>query len=103
MVEHLAQKQAEHGHITASTEWFPACSFLDDTARALSEALETLQPGLYLLDGNPGWSFWQIAVALNQGMGENWEVRPTSDFHWNNRLIDNRLNVASIGSRLPQG
>jgi len=96
MVEHLAQKQAEHGHITASTEWFPACSFLDDTAMALSEALETSPPGLYLLDGNPGWSFWQIAVAVNRAMGANWDIRPTSDFQWNNRLIDKRLSVASI-------
>jgi dTDP-4-dehydrorhamnose reductase len=103
MVEHLAQKQAERGHIAASTEWFPACSFLDDTARALSGALDTCPTGLYLLDGNPGWSFWQIAVALNRAMGANWETLPTRDFQWNNRLIDNRLSVASLGSRLPQG
>ena len=38
MVEHLARKQEEQGHITASTEWFPACSFLEDTARALAGA-----------------------------------------------------------------
>lgn len=103
MVEHLAQKQAEHGHVAASTEWFPACSFLEDSARGLAGALDQAAPGLYLLDGNPGWSFWQIAAALNRAMGENWEIRPTRDFQWNNRLIDNWLSVVSIGSRLPQG
>jgi len=103
MVEHLAQKQAEHGHITASTEWFPACSFLDDTARALSGALETSPSGLYLLDGNPSWNFWQISVALSRAKGEGWEIRPTSDFRWNNRLIDNRLNPVLISEKLVSG
>jgi dTDP-4-dehydrorhamnose reductase len=102
MVEHLAQKQVEHGHIAASTEWFPACSFLEDTSRALLGALETSRPGLYLLDGNLGWSFWQIAVALNRVMGASWEIRPTRDFRWNNRLIDNWWSVVSIAARLPQ-
>ena len=91
MVEHLAQKQAEHGHIAASTEWFPACSFLEDTARALAGALEGAKAGLYLLDGNPGWSFWQIAGALNRAMRGGWEVRECQDFRWNNRMVDPRL------------
>jgi dTDP-4-dehydrorhamnose reductase len=95
MVEHLVQKQAEHGHIAASTEWFPACSFLDDTARALAGSLETSPPGLYLLDGNPGWSFWQIAGALNRRTGAGWEVRASEDFRWNNRMLDPRM--APIG------
>ena len=95
MVEHLAQNQAEHGHITASTEWFPACSFLDDTALALATTLETFPPGLYLLDGNPGWSFWQVACALNRRMGAGWEVRASEAFRWNNRMLD--PSVAPIG------
>ena len=96
MVEHLAQKQAEHGHIAASTKWFPACSFLDDTARALAGALDQAAPGLYLLDGNPGWSFWQIAVALNRALNAGWQVRESRDFRWNNQLLDRRLGMFSV-------
>ena len=103
MVEHLAQKQEEHGHIAASTEWFPACSFLEDTARALTGALNAASPGLYLVDGNPGWSFWQITVALNRAMGANWEIRPTSDFRWNNRLIDKHVAAGGISEKLASG
>jgi dTDP-4-dehydrorhamnose reductase len=101
MVEHLAQKQAEHGHIASSTEWFPACSFLDDTARALVDALD-LPPGLYLLDGNPGWNFAQIARGLNLAMGGHWDVRACDDFRWNNCMVDNKLTSGSITLRLPQ-
>ncbi|MFM6172513.1 MAG: hypothetical protein ACKPB4_10320, partial [Sphaerospermopsis kisseleviana] len=52
--------------------------------------------GLYLLDGNPGWSCWQIAGALNRAMGAGWEVRESKDFTWNNRMEDNRLGSVSI-------
>ena len=100
MVEHLAQKQVEHGHITASTEWFPACSFSEDTARALAGALEGAAAGLYLLDGNPGWNFWQIAEALNRCMRAGWEVKEGKDFRWNNRMGDNVLRCVSIASRV---
>ena len=99
MVEHLAQKQEEHGHITASTEWFPACSFLEDTARALAGVLNGSAAGLYLLDGNPGWSFWQIALALNRAMDSGWEVRESRDFRWNNRMTDKNLPRISLQSR----
>jgi dTDP-4-dehydrorhamnose reductase len=100
MVEHLAQKQAEHGHISASTEWFPACSFLEDTARVLVETLENCAPDLYLLDGNPGWNFWQIAVGLNRAMGGSWEVRATTEFVWNNLLNDSRLSRSDISESI---
>ena len=100
MVEHLAQKQAEHGYIAASTAWFPACSLLDDTARALAGALEGAPAGLYLLDGNPGWSFWQIAVALDRAMQAGWEVRQNWDFRWNNHMVDKRLGMISVADLL---
>ena len=100
MVEHLAQKQAEHGHIAASTEWFPACSFLEDTALVLVQLLESSQAGLFMVDGNPGWSFWQIAQALNQVMQGSWDVRGTEEFRYNNRLLDQRVLCRSIVVKL---
>jgi dTDP-4-dehydrorhamnose reductase len=100
MVEHLAQKHAEHGHIAASTEWFPACSFLEDTARVLAGMLESAESGLFMIDGNPGWSFWQIVQALNQVMQASWDVRATEEFRYNNRLLDQRFLPQSINAKL---
>ena len=102
MVEHLAQKQAEHGHITASTEWFPACSFLEDTAQALVGILGRDVAGIYLLDGNPGWSFWRIACALDQAMASGWEVRQSNEFKWNNRMVDKNVRLSGITAVLDQ-
>jgi dTDP-4-dehydrorhamnose reductase len=91
MTEYLAQRQAEDGFIAVSTEWFPACSFLEDTARVLAKVVDDAVAGLYLLDGNPGWNFWDIATALNSATGQHWEVRRSCDFKWDNRLVDKRL------------
>ena len=99
MVAYLIARQTEHGRIAASTEWFPACSFLDDTARAVVEVLD-LPSGLYLLDGNPGWSFAQIAQGLNLAMGGHWDVRACDDFRWSNCMVDSKLTAASIALRL---
>ena len=100
MVEHLIRRQAEDGRIAASAEWFPACSFLDDTARVLTGVLEGWGPGVYLLDGNPGRSFWQIVCSLRLVMGRAWTVDKTDDFQWNNRMEDSELRVPSIELRL---
>jgi dTDP-4-dehydrorhamnose reductase len=101
MVDHLARQHAEKGHIDASTQWYQACSFLDDTARVLADLLEGGATGLYHLDGNPGWSFHQIVGELNATMDAKWCVRPTADIKVNNLMRDRRLPPASIGARLP--
>ena len=91
MVDFLYRRQAEHGHIHASTAWFPACSFLNDTARVLADVLEGFEPGTYLLDGNPGLNFLQIATALDREMSAAWKIRATEDFRYNNLMRDDRL------------
>ena len=100
MVSHLFRQHAEHGHVTASTRWFPACSFLDDTARVIADVLEGGSPGLSQLDGNPGWDFRRIATELNRSMGAEWSIRTTEDFRANTRMLDARLPSVSIAMRL---
>jgi len=103
MVEHYMRHQREQGHIGVSTDWFPACSFLEDTARVLSDLLERPSPGLHQLDGNPGWDMHQVVCALNRIMGAGWDVRPTNDLRMNNMMRDGRLKSASIEDRLRGG
>ncbi len=103
MVRHLLRQHAEHGHITASTRWFPACSFVDDTARALVDLLERGASGLYQLDGNPDWDFRRIVTALSRALDGGWDIRATEDVRLNTLMRDARLAPASIAMRLGQG
>jgi dTDP-4-dehydrorhamnose reductase len=100
MVDHLARQHAAQGSIDASTRWYRACSFLEDTALVLADLLEGRATGLYHLDGNPGWSFHQIVEALNATMDAKWRVRPTEDVTVCNLMRDGRLPTASIENRL---
>ena len=100
MVDFLARQQTEHGRIEASTRWLQACSFLDDTARVLADVLERFPPGLYHLDGNPGWNFHRLACALNRAMGGPWIVQPCQGLRLNNMVRDERLPSVSIEARL---
>ena len=64
--------------------------------RVVIDVLDGTEAGLYLLDGNPGWSFWQIACALNQAMASGLEVRESKDFRWNNRMVDKNMPISAI-------
>jgi dTDP-4-dehydrorhamnose reductase len=97
MIDFFDRQVREHGHAVASSRFFPACSFLDDTADALLRALSA-PPGLYMVDGNHGWSLFDIARALAATHG--FSVVETTDLDRDERMLDPRLAVASLRSRL---
>lgn len=100
MVAHLDRMHCEKGMVSASQRWFPACSFLDDTADALCSLMETRQRGLYHVDGNPGWSLFEIVLRLNRLRGKPWQVIPEETPAGTNRLLDPSVPVRSIARRL---
>ena len=100
MVEHFMRCQREQGHVSVSTGWFQACSFLADTSRMLVDLLERPSCGLHHLDGNPGWDMHRIVRALNRVIGAGWDVRPANDICMNNLMRDDRLKTGSIADRL---
>jgi dTDP-4-dehydrorhamnose reductase len=100
MVAHACREMAAQGFVGASTAWQPACSFIDDTARALVRAL-AMPPGLYLLEGNAaGHDFATILEALARVQRRDWRVRRHADYVHDQRLLDARLGVEPIGARL---
>jgi dTDP-4-dehydrorhamnose reductase len=100
MVAFLEDKMRQEGRVAASTRWYPACSMLDDTVRALLE-LSSAEPGLYMLDANERWTFYDIALALNARHGGRWRVEPTEDFVFDQRMRDERIQLPSLKERLP--
>ncbi len=94
------ERHAQHGALPLSERWFPACSFLDDTAAALLELEQRSASGVFLLDGNPGLSLYGIGTALSRLHGGRWRVRPTSEPARNNLMRDERVNVRPITDRL---
>jgi dTDP-4-dehydrorhamnose reductase len=100
MIDHLERTMQEHGEVRASTRWLPATSFLVDTAEALA-VLPASPPGLYMLDSNTGWSFFDIARALSGLHGQRWTITATDDFVYDQRLVDGGVSMPSLAQRLP--
>lgn len=96
MIDFLAKQEV----VRASEKWFPACSFLADTAVAL-QSLAHATPNLYLLDSNGRWNFYQIATALNDLHGTPWRIEKTADFIYDQRMRDPRPNMPLLDKRLP--
>ncbi len=87
------------GVVRASRKWLPACSFLEDTAAALIK-LATMPPGLYHLDSNKHWNFFEIATSLNHRANLPWKIEPTEDFIYDQRLLDTNLTLPPLSARL---
>lgn len=99
MDAHGARAMREHGVIRASTRWLPACSFLEDTAEALVVASRL--GGLRMVDANARWSYADIVTALDAAGSRGWTIERTDDFVYDQRLVDDSLEVPSLRARLP--
>ena len=99
MVDFLEKQMAENGEVRASTKWYPACSYFQDTSAALYQLAQG-HSGLYLVDSNKKWTFFEIANALNAKHGNRWKLTPTEDFVYDQRMIDERVNIPALDKRL---
>lgn len=106
MIDFFDRNQRESGAVEASTRWLPACSFLSDTAAALLEMSISRSAdfpgGIYQLDGNPQWTFFEIASALSAKHGSPWTVRASDSFVYDQRMIDPRVPIKPIEMKLPE-
>lgn len=100
MIDFFDKQQREHGQIGASRKWYPACSFLSDTIEALLK-LANGEPGLYQVDSNRRWTFYEIASALNELHGNKWNIVPNDDFVYDQRMVDDRVPIPPLDMRLP--
>lgn len=100
MIDYFARQMKELGEVRASNKWYPASAFLEDTAAALAK-LPAKPPGLYMLDSNRSWTFYEIACALNEKHGHPWKVTATEDFVYDQRMLDDSLDMPPLSQRLP--
>jgi dTDP-4-dehydrorhamnose reductase len=99
MIDLFEKQMTASGHINASRKWFPVCSFVRDSAAALSW-LATAKPGLYQINSNTRWNFFEIASALNEKHGRRWNIVANDDFVFDQRMIDPRIQIPSLQASL---
>lgn len=99
MIDYLHRTADSDGRIQASTRWYPACSFLEDTAESLCRLTHGYPSGTHHLDGNPGLSLYEIVIQLNRLQGRGWTIVQTADPAKNNLMIDERITIIPITQR----
>lgn len=96
--------QTQRGHVAASQAWRPACSFMEDTALALTGLLRERASGLVQIDSNAdeGHDFCSIVQALKIVFArDTWIVRPDRDYVHDQRLHGGGSLVPPLSRRLP--
>jgi len=96
MIDFLHRTMQTNGQIEASTKWYPACAFLEDTADGVYRLIDAYERGTYQLDGNPELTFHEIVTSLNRLHGEHWTIVPTETPVQNNRMLDDRITIKPI-------
>lgn len=99
MLSAFEDQQVKNGFVSASTKWLPACSFITDTCDALIR-LSQAEAGLYLIDSNEKWNYFEIASALSRLHGDRWKIVPNEDFVYDQRMIDSRVGMPTLARRL---
>lgn len=101
IVDFFERGMKNEGVIKASIKWLPACSFLEDACESMIQLATIFPPGTYMLDSNERWNIYEIAVALNEKFHFGWQIEATEDYVFDSRMIDERVKMVSLKSRLP--
>ena len=102
MSHYLSDTMAAKHEIAASHRWLPACSFVMDTAAALLDLAMSRGSGnrIFHIDGNRGWSFFEIATALNSYLKQSWKIRQDDSFVYDQRLLGDLVAHCDLSRRL---
>ena len=103
MLEALHRMSEVKGVVQASTAWRPACSFIGDTVEAMLGLVDAGEAGVFHIDSNveDALSFFDVASRLARMHGADWKIIPTQDYVHDQRLLDDRVQMPSLASRLP--
>jgi len=103
MVDFLHNEFSKKGEIEAGDQYFPSCSFLEDTAAGLFNIIMNFDKGIFHLEGNPGISFYEIVTALNTLNNNNWQISKIDTPVIDNRMTDAHIQIQSIKRTLYPG
>ena len=98
MIASLDKQMKNTGKIKASTKWFPSCSYVQDTVGIMGQSL-TFSEGIYQLNSNTDWSFFQIVTALKNYFNKDWNIVQTKDYEHDQRMIDDRIKIKTLNER----
>ena len=98
MIDYLYKEMDKNGEIKASSKWYPSCSFMEDTAAGIFDAIQNHSNGTYLINSNDSFSFYEIVSNLKK-IHPNFKVTEQRDFIQDIRMIDERIHIKKLSER----
>ncbi len=88
MLAYFEEQQNIKGYVAASKKWFPACSFVKDSVREIYRIVTKEDPGIFMIDSNDRFNFFEIAEILNKKNGKRWKIIEDNSFIFEQRMVD---------------
>jgi dTDP-4-dehydrorhamnose reductase len=98
MIDYLYKEMEKSSVIKASSKWYPSCSFMEDTASGIYDAITNHKEGIYLINSNDHFSFFEIVNHLSK-IHPTIKVLEQKDFIQDIRMIDNRIKIKKLSER----
>lgn len=98
MLAYFDNEMKNKGVLKASNKWYPACSFVSDTVKELFRIVREESPGLYMIDSNDAYTFYELALWLNKKHNNRWKIEQDDSFSFEQRMIDNKTQVKKLST-----
>ena len=94
------ENTASHVEVmSTSASWLPSCSYVDDTSDIIIAATQ-YQPGIYMVNSNTKWTFYEIAFALKELYHKDWKIVPVKSDIRDRRMLDDRVKIPDLKNKL---
>jgi dTDP-4-dehydrorhamnose reductase len=98
MIDYLYKEMEKSNVIKASSKWYPSCSFMEDTATGIYDAITNHSEGTYLINSNDKFSFYEIVTYLSK-IHPTIKVLEQKDFIQDIRMVDERIKIKKLSER----
>ena len=98
MLAYCENEYHSKGSIAASGMWYPACSFVNDTVAELYRLVNEEIPGIFMLDSNDRYSFYEIVSILNNRYNNRWKVVRDDSFIFDQRMLDDNIKISKLST-----
>lgn len=100
LLNNIQKEISEKGVLQASTNYYPALSFIEDTISEIYRISQEFESGLFMIDSNDGLNYFEIVTRLKNIYQKDWNIEKTVDYTYNQLMTDERVQVPKLSDKL---
>jgi dTDP-4-dehydrorhamnose reductase len=100
MLSFVKEQMRQRGVMSASKGLYLSLMFLEDTCHALIDLVESYLPGMYHLNQNDGYSFYDVIHFMKHHRGQDWIILDDQKKFSKNDMMENSKVKVKMFSEL---